>query len=585
MVLETRLYDILAISPGATGDEISKSYKKIALRCHPDKTNHDPQLTEKFKQVTRAYEVLKDTKSRKVYDKYGESGLDGSIQPTSQKSTSTRPGPGGNNFKFRSATDVFSQVFSDFNNAFGNDPMNQSMGAGSPFGSNGPFGSGGPFGSDGPFGANSPFGDPFGGGGMNMGNMNMHFNMGFGNNGGPASRSSNTDTTARSFNQGMKKTVRPAHNSSKLSNGSKLFKGHDIYHTCKLTLEDLCLGKTIKLQLPRRTKCKVCKGDGGFDKCLCKTCQGSGRVVTTFSNQFTKYQEVGLCHDCSGTGTLFSSICKNCDDGFLVENKIIVLSVLPGTKEGDQIVVKSAADEGRNIVPGDVIIKIKQERHPYLIRKFNDLFMEYDIDLKTALLGGAIIIKDYLKKGNDLRVFINVHGDNNLNDNIHQSIQSGEIVGTINPGTPKIVKGLGMPINPYVSNGVFYQTDESPTLLDPSGYTRGNLFIKFNVQLPSINDFKNGIEDLNILDQLLPSNNDYDNNNNNNNNDASHPDADMRDDSRELVDTHLGNLPEFTNGSSFRPPSPHSQPSFSSSDNGSSETLGSEPEHKRRKGS
>lgn len=557
MVVETRLYDILAISPAASGDEISKSYKKIALKCHPDKTNHDPQLTEKFKQVTRAYEVLKDSNARKVYDKYGESGLDGRAPPPPTKSNNYQ----GNNFKFRSATDVFSQVFSDFNSAFGDDAMGL---LGSHFG----------------FGGAKSFGgfDPFGNMNMNMNmasgfpDMDMHFNMGFG--GGNAANGKSGDFRPNST-QGMKKTVRPVDSFD--SNERKIYKGKNIFHTCKVTLEDLCYGKTIKLQLPRRSKCEACKGEGGFNKSLCKTCRGKGRVVTTLSNQFTKYQEVGLCPDCQGTGTLYSSLCKQCDDGYVVANKIIALSVLPGTKDGDQIVVKSAGDEGRNIIPGDVIIKIKQEKHPFLIRRFNDLYMEYDIDLKTALLGGTIVIKDFLKRGNDLRVFINVHGNDQLNATRHESIQAGEVVGTINPGTPKIVKGSGMPINNYGTNGVYYQTEDSALLLDPSAYIRGDLFIKFNVQLPSIKDFKNGASDLTALDHILPSGNSE--------HDAMVDSVDMTDEQRLVVDTHLGNLPNFSE--SPKPPfkATH-QHSFSSSDSGSgsSETLISEPDHKKHKG-
>lgn len=61
MVRETHLYDILLVASNATVEEISRAYKKLALKYHPDKTNHDPQLTEKFKEMTRAYEVLKDS--------------------------------------------------------------------------------------------------------------------------------------------------------------------------------------------------------------------------------------------------------------------------------------------------------------------------------------------------------------------------------------------------------------------------------------------------------------------------------------------------------------------------------------------
>lgn len=77
MVLETYLYDLLAVSPSASGDEIGRAYKKVALKYHPDKTNHDPELTEKFKEATRAYEILREPHTRSVYDAYGVDGLDG----------------------------------------------------------------------------------------------------------------------------------------------------------------------------------------------------------------------------------------------------------------------------------------------------------------------------------------------------------------------------------------------------------------------------------------------------------------------------------------------------------------------------
>jgi DnaJ family protein A protein 2 len=61
----------LKVDTKATPDEIKKSFRKIALKEHPDKGG-DP---EKFKEVTVAYEVLMDAEKRDLYDKYGEEGL------------------------------------------------------------------------------------------------------------------------------------------------------------------------------------------------------------------------------------------------------------------------------------------------------------------------------------------------------------------------------------------------------------------------------------------------------------------------------------------------------------------------------
>ncbi|XP_071370047.1 dnaJ homolog subfamily C member 10 [Centroberyx affinis] len=69
-------YDLLGVNREATTREIRQAFKKLALTMHPDKNPNDDSAHEKFLQVNRAYEVLKDEDLRKKYDKYGEKGLD-----------------------------------------------------------------------------------------------------------------------------------------------------------------------------------------------------------------------------------------------------------------------------------------------------------------------------------------------------------------------------------------------------------------------------------------------------------------------------------------------------------------------------
>ncbi|KAJ5689089.1 Protein psi1 [Penicillium macrosclerotiorum] len=95
MVAETKLYDALSIKPSATQDEIKKAYRKAALKYHPDKNKDNPQASEKFKDVSQAYEVLSDPEKRKVYDQYGLEFLLRGGPPPSPSSGRGGASPGG----------------------------------------------------------------------------------------------------------------------------------------------------------------------------------------------------------------------------------------------------------------------------------------------------------------------------------------------------------------------------------------------------------------------------------------------------------------------------------------------------------
>src|SRR5688500_9410483 len=70
-------YNILNVPRAASEDEIKKAYRKLAMTYHPDRNNGSREAEEKFKEITEAYDVLRDPNKRAMYDRYGEAGLRG----------------------------------------------------------------------------------------------------------------------------------------------------------------------------------------------------------------------------------------------------------------------------------------------------------------------------------------------------------------------------------------------------------------------------------------------------------------------------------------------------------------------------
>ncbi|HEX9581054.1 MAG TPA: molecular chaperone DnaJ [Gemmatimonadales bacterium] len=93
-------YDVLGVSRDAVEGDIKKAYRRLAMEYHPDRNNGDKAAEEKFKEITEAYDVLRDPQKRAQFDRYGKAGVAG--------------GPAGFDFHHFDISEALSVFMRDF---------------------------------------------------------------------------------------------------------------------------------------------------------------------------------------------------------------------------------------------------------------------------------------------------------------------------------------------------------------------------------------------------------------------------------------------------------------------------------------
>jgi molecular chaperone DnaJ len=90
-------YEVLGIARNASGEDVKRAYRKLAVKFHPDKNPDDAHAEEKFKELGEAYDVLMDEEKRAAYDRYGHAAFS--------------QGMGGRGGGFHDPFDIFREVF------------------------------------------------------------------------------------------------------------------------------------------------------------------------------------------------------------------------------------------------------------------------------------------------------------------------------------------------------------------------------------------------------------------------------------------------------------------------------------------
>ncbi|CAN8252532.1 unnamed protein product [Cochlearia groenlandica] len=248
--------------------------------------------------------------------------------------------------------------------------------------------------------------------------------------------------------------------------GRRQRRGEDVVHPLKVCLEDVYLGISKKLSLPRNALCSKCKGLGSKSgaSMKCGGCQGSGMKVSIRQVGHGMIQQMQhACHDCSGTGETISDRdrCPQCKGEKVVsEKKVLEVAVEKGMQHNQKITFNGQADEAPDTVTGDIVFVVQQKEHPKFKRKGNDLFVEHTLSLTEALCGFQFVLTHLDKR--QLLVKSN----------------PGEVV---NPDSYKSISEEGMPI---------YQRP----------FMKGNMYIHFTVEFPE----SLSLDQIKAIETVLP---------------------------------------------------------------------------------
>ncbi|MGQ0662715.1 MAG: molecular chaperone DnaJ [Pseudomonadota bacterium] len=103
-------YDMLSVPRGAGPEDIKKAYRKLAMQYHPDRNPGDHKAEQKFKEISEAYDVLKDDHKRAAYDRFGHAAFEAGNGRAAGSPFDFGFGAGG-------FADIFGEMFGEFGGA------------------------------------------------------------------------------------------------------------------------------------------------------------------------------------------------------------------------------------------------------------------------------------------------------------------------------------------------------------------------------------------------------------------------------------------------------------------------------------
>jgi len=134
-------------------------------------------------------------------------------------------------------------------------------------------------------------------------------------------------------------------------------KGSTIKITVQVTFYEVLTGTSKTIDIKIKEPCSNCQGTCAEKRSMCKTCNGSGRVVKQHSRGHMMMHTQVPCSICSGRGFIIEKPCTECSNGFVENTLNITFNVPKGVRDGAHTVLSNKGPKGLNGGPrGDVLL-------------------------------------------------------------------------------------------------------------------------------------------------------------------------------------------------------------------------------------
>ncbi len=167
-------------------------------------------------------------------------------------------------------------------------------------------------------------------------------------------------------------------------------RGEDLEQRAQIGFDESLAGARRRLHLVRSERCPACRGSGDVEQApvACPQCRGTGQVRAKRGHMvFSR-----ACAACGATGVLTHRPCARCEgEGRLAQSEWIDIRIPPGVPDGARIRLPEAGNVGRRGgPPGDMILVVDVEPHPFYRREGEDLVCEVPLTLGEAAMGAHV---------------------------------------------------------------------------------------------------------------------------------------------------------------------------------------------------